>query len=126
MRNPIHVTTISMVEESGSMRKAKLTVKSDRNPPLTWPTPAGIHVKYECSHAAPLVTTRYEAISADKSVDARAKKLVVFLFFGSSGRAKARMPLISAPSAGRSGTSRSKLAIQLTCFIDIDGALQAI
>src|SRR5216684_4487376 len=65
-------------------------------------------------------------MSAERKVVPRAMALVTALFFGVFGLAKARTPLSSAPSAGRSGMSRSRLAIQLPRLVDIDRAAQAV
>src|SRR5258708_22377477 len=65
-------------------------------------------------------------MSAERKVVPREMALVTALFFGVFGFAKARTPLSSAPRAGRSGMSRSRLAIQLPRLVDIDRAAQAV
>src|SRR6266852_1611348 len=47
---------------------------------------------------------------ADRRVDPSATTFVMVRFFGASGVANAREPFISAPSAGRSGTSSKSVA----------------
>src|SRR5581483_4543437 len=114
------------VIDSESTRSAKSTPKFASPPPVTWPGPAGIHEKYECSHGCRYASAIHVATSAERPVEARAKKFVHALFFGRSGRANARTPLSSAPIAGRSGTRRSVLAIQLSGLVDVHGALQPV
>src|SRR5712671_5140047 len=57
------------------------------------------------------MTTKNVAIAAERNVDPSATTLVIVRFFGASGVANARDPLISAPSAGRSGTRSKSVAI---------------
>src|SRR2546428_1694379 len=108
------------------MRSAKSIPKFDRNPPVTWPIPAGIQVKYECSHGCRYKIATHAAKTADKPVDAMAKKFVTVRFFGCSGFANARTPLTSAPNRGSNGMSRRRLTIQLSRLVHIHGALQSV
>src|ERR1043166_4858597 len=68
------------------------------------------------------------ASAAERAVEPRATVLVTARFFGASGFAKARRPLISAPSAGRSGMAIriQGLTIQLPRLVDVDRAAQPV
>src|ERR1043165_5326015 len=68
------------------------------------------------------------ASAAERAVEPRATMFVIARFFFSSGVAKARSPLRSAPSAGSSGIAIriQGLTIQLPRLVDVDRAAQPV